>query len=219
MLLLLLLAFTFGFVGSMPLAGPIAILVVSRCAERKYGEALRLALGASISEGAYAAIAFFGFATFLARHPLILPISRAVTAVVLVGLGIHFVLWKQTPQAQKAPKKSSHAGAFFFGLTVMALNPTLLATWSAAVAALYARQIVEMRAWMAPPFGLCAGAGVALWFSLLVWLLRRYQKRFNPGMLAWVIRAMGVLLIVIGLYSGFEFVRYLRAAPHAPASS
>ena len=212
MLLLLVLAFAFGFIGSMPLAGPIAILVVSRCAERKYGEALRNALGASIAEGAYAAVAFFGFATFLASHPMILPVSRAVTAVVLFALGVHFVRWKPKASEQPGaePKTNSSTGAFFFGMTLMALNPTLLATWSAAVAALYAHQLVVMRWWMAFPFGLFAGAGVAAWFALLVWILRRYQKRFHPAMLGWVIRGMGVLLIAIGLYSGFTFVHYLR---------
>ena len=211
MLLLLVLAFTFGFVGSMPLMGPIAVLVVSRCAERKYGEALRLALGASISEGIYAAVAFFGFATFLARYPSILPISRAITAVVLVALGVHFTRWKAQEQTELEEPKQTGAGAFFFGFSITALNPTLLATWSAATAALYAHQIVVMRWWMSFPFGLCAGAGIASWFIVFVWLLRRYQQRFDPRLLGVVVRAMGLVLVVLGLYSGFTFVRYFWA--------
>jgi threonine/homoserine/homoserine lactone efflux protein len=206
MLLLLVLAFVFGFIGSMPLMGPIAVLVVSRCAERKYGEALRLGLGGGAAEGFYASIAFFGFATFFADHPLILPISRGVTAVVLVLLGIHFAQWK--PDDPKTTEDEKHpASAFFFGFSITAVNPTLLATWSAVTAALYAHQIVHMRWWMCFPFGASAAIGVACWFSLFVALLRRYRDHFDRHLLGKVVRGMGMLLVAIGLYTGFALVR------------
>src|SRR5208282_1597048 len=85
-----LVAFVFAFVGSLPLAGPIALLVVSNAASGRTKEALRIALGAAVAEGIYAFLAFWGFATFLARHALVLPISHGVTAVILCALGARF---------------------------------------------------------------------------------------------------------------------------------
>ena len=67
------MALVFGFVGSMPLAGPIAILAVARATRGRYGEALRVGLGAAVAEGIYAGIAFWGFTTFLARHAIVVP--------------------------------------------------------------------------------------------------------------------------------------------------
>jgi hypothetical protein len=43
-------AFVFAFVGSLPLAGPIALLVVSNGAGGHYKEALRIALGAAVAD-------------------------------------------------------------------------------------------------------------------------------------------------------------------------
>src|SRR5258708_35133257 len=88
-----LIAVAFGFVGSMPLAGPIAILTVSRAAHGKFGEALRVALGGAAAEAIYAGGAFWGFTTFLARHAVVVPVSQGATSLVLMGLGIRFVYW------------------------------------------------------------------------------------------------------------------------------
>ncbi len=145
-----LAAFVFAFVGSLPLAGPIALLVISNGASGRYKEALRIALGAATAEGIYASLAFWGFATFLARYALVLPISHGVTAVVLCGLGVRFLFFKVKEDAKHA--KEPKPGRFWVGFSVAALNPTLLATWGAITTFLYARQLVQFTGLLAIPF-------------------------------------------------------------------
>ncbi len=91
-----LIALAFGYLGSMPLTGPIAVMEVSRAARRQFSEALRIGLGAALAEAMYAGVAFLGYTTLLARHPMLLPVSHGVTAVVLTVLGIRFAVWKPT---------------------------------------------------------------------------------------------------------------------------
>ena len=105
------MALLFGFVGSMPLAGPIAILVLSRATQGRFGEALRIGLGAAVAEGLYAGLAFWGFTTFLARHAIVVPISHGVTAVVLLALGVRFMFWS-ADAGQGKPR--SGAGTLFY---------------------------------------------------------------------------------------------------------
>jgi hypothetical protein len=38
--------------------------------------------------------------------------------------------------------------------------------------------------------------------------MRRYGERFPRGLLTWIVRAMGLGLIGIGLWSGIDFIRY-----------
>src|SRR3954464_5291098 len=90
-------AFVLGFVGSMPVAGPIGVLVLTRSAEGRFRDELSLAIGAATAEALWAFLAFWGFATFAARHRLVLPISHAVTAIVLLVVGARFVRWKPKP--------------------------------------------------------------------------------------------------------------------------
>jgi threonine/homoserine/homoserine lactone efflux protein len=201
------LAYLFGLFGSIPPAGPIAVLIVSRGAERRYQSALRIGLGAAVVEGVYAFISFWGFATFLARREVVLPISHAVTLVVLGTLGIRFMMWKDEQNAAHAD--GDPAKGFWFGFSISALNPTLLATWSTATAALYSHKIFAMRGYMAIPFALAASAGVATWALLTVRLLERYGERFPRHALTLAVRGMGLVLFAVAIWSGINLAGLL----------
>jgi threonine/homoserine/homoserine lactone efflux protein len=202
------IALVFGFVGSMPLAGPIALLVVSRAAQKRFGEAIRIACGAAAAEAAYAGAAFFGYTELIARRATVLPISRGATAVVLIVLGVRFVRFSPTHARDTRENK---AGTVLFGFTVSALNPTLILTWSVAVAFVYSYGLDRISSAYALPFGLCAGAGIAAWFSLLVSLLRRYEEKIAEPVLTWTVRAMGLALLVLGASSVVTFVHWIRS--------
>jgi len=200
------MALVFGFVGSMPLAGPIAILVLSRATQRHFVDALRIGLGAAAAEALYAGFSYWGFTTFLGRHAIVVPISHGVTAVVLVALGARFMFWTADTTA---PEPKRGAGTFFFGFSVSAINPTLLLTWSAAVAFLYSKGLKGASPLDAVPFGLAAGAGIAGWFAMLVALLRRYQGKVPVKAFTWTVRGLGLVLAVLGAGSGVRLVRWL----------
>jgi threonine/homoserine/homoserine lactone efflux protein len=209
-------AFVFAFIGSLPMAGPVALLVVSNGAKGRYGEALRIALGAAAAEGVYAFLAFWGFATFLARHALVLPISHGVTAVILCGLGARFLFFK-LKEGDRRREKEARPGRFWLGFSVAGLNPTLLATWGAVTTFLYSRQLVHFTGLLAIPFGVFAAAGIAAWGFIMVGLLRRFRNDLPRGALTWVVRGMGVLLVGVGVWSAVELGEYI-AHPHARSS-
>lgn len=202
-----LVAFGFGFIGSIPLTGPIAVMVLSASVQKRFGAALRIGLGAALAEALYATVAFWGFSTFLANRPAILPISHGLSVVVLLLLGVYFFRWKPEEDVHDGPAR--RFSGFLLGFTVSALNPTLLATWSAAVAALYARQFFTFSAVLALPFGAAAGAGVACWELMLVWLLRRYGSHLPRSAMTRVVRVMGLLLIAGAVIAGRDLARAL----------
>src|SRR5687768_3425522 len=98
MLTVALLGFVFGFVGSMPVAGPIAILVFGRGLEGRMRSGVYLAVGAAIAESIYAYFAYWGFSELLTHHRWIEPVTRTVAAILLIGLGLHFVFGKKKSQ-------------------------------------------------------------------------------------------------------------------------
>jgi threonine/homoserine/homoserine lactone efflux protein len=204
LLAICLVALIFGFMGSMPLAGPIAIMAVARASQGKYSEATRIGLGASAAEGIYAGLAFWGFTTFLARHAIVVPVSRAVTAIVLTAIGFRFVFW--FPPRSPRDARENKAGTALLGFSVSAINPTLLLTWSAAVAALYSRGLKEPSPAYAIPFGLCAAAGISGWFFTLAVLFKKFGGKLPETAITWVIRAMGLVLVVLALWSGVKLV-------------
>lgn len=213
------IALVFGFVGSMPIAGPVSVMVISRAARRRFDEALHIGLGAAAAEAIYAGVAFFGYTAILARYELVVPVSHGVTAVVLMALGGFFVFW--SPKDKKDTRENK-TGTFFLGFSVSAVNPTLLVTWGAATAFLFSKGLGETADLAAIPFGLCAGAGIAAWFSLFVVVLRKYEGKLPRKVLTWIVRLLGLALVGLGVWSGVQLVQWLagdRQAPRTAASS
>jgi len=200
MLFATILGFAFGFVGSMPVAGPITALVFSRGLEGRTGGALSLAMGAALAEGGYAYLAFWGFGGFLARYAWIGPASRVAAALISLGLGLYFVLAgggaaEPAEPAARAPRRQS----FLLGLTVTALNPTLVAAWTAAITATYSLGLLRFEPGEALPFALGACSGITAWFATLLGFLRRYRTRISRTAVGRLRRAMGVVLVLLGL--------------------
>lgn len=210
MLAAVVIGFLFGFVGSMPVAGPIAVLVFTRGVEGRFRSGLGIAAGAAVAEGAYAFLAFWGFSTFLAQYGFVVPVSRGAAAVILATLGVVFLRRRGAPP--DAVPLDRARGSVALGFTICALNPTLIATWTAAVTTLFSTGLVTFAAWLAWPFALAAVAGIFAWFLVLLALLRRARGRFRPETLDAVIRAMGLLLLGLSALFVVQLVRWLLGA-------
>ena len=189
-----LIGFLFGFIGSMPVAGPIALLVFGRGLENRMRSGLYLACGAAIAESIYAYLAFWGFSAFLVQYEWVVPVSRAGAAIILIVLGLHFARKKTANDAQRAAPDPNvgNKRSFVLGFTITALNPTLIATWTAAVTMVYSLDVVKFDAGGALPFSLGALVGITTWFVTLLYLLGRFKSRFSHKTINRILRGMGI---------------------------
>ncbi|NTV73345.1 MAG: LysE family transporter [Holophaga sp.] len=197
MVVAILVGFAFGFIGSMPVAGPIALLVLRLGLNRDPRHARLVAIGGAFAEGIYSLAAFWGLSEILDRYPRVLPASRIVGAVLCLALGIVLLLHKPKPgpppgqpERRKGTKRS-----LLGGFLLTALNPTLLVTWTAALAALHATGLVTLSSERAVPFALAVFLGIVCWFSTLLWLVRRFKGRWSPASVEWFIKGMGAVLV------------------------
>ena len=212
MLIAALVGFCFGFLGSVPVAGPVAALVFQRGLCGRFRAGILIGFGAAVAEAGYAFHAFWGFSTFLARYPVIDPVSRLVAAVLLLALGVVFARHVAPPDAAGEPARTSALGCLAVGFSITALNPTLIATWTAATTTLQATHLIDLAPSSAPAFALGSLVGIAGWFLLLIGILRRYRGNFRPATLLRVVRAMGWGIAGLGLFFGYRFVAYVIAA-------
>lgn len=195
----------FGFVASMPIAGPISALVFERAVRGRMREGFSVAIGAAAAEAVYAALAFWGFASLLERYAWIQSLSDGLAAVILAVLGVLFLCHRRTETSNAGGPERSGTG-LLLGFTVTALNPTLIATWSAASAMLLSTGLVDLQSHHALPFGLGALLGIVLWFATLLRLVGRFRERFSYPHLVAVIRFTGGALLVLAAWFGWRLI-------------
>jgi threonine/homoserine/homoserine lactone efflux protein len=181
-----------------------------------------LAAGSALAESVYAYLAFWGFGALLASHPWLEPISRGAAAVILIALGLHFMRKRPPDKLSEngsQDHKSGNKRMFVLGITITALNPTLMATWGAAVTTLHSLDFVSFQSNLALPFSIGVFLGITGWFSLLLWLLVRFKGRFERSTVDRIVRVMGLLLTGLGLFFAARFANYFHEHARSTRSS
>ena len=199
MILALLLGFVAGFVGAVPVAGPVAVLVLRDALAGKKHDARQIALGSALAESLYAGVAFAGIGAAFDRFPVLLPVSRIASAIILVLVGIYLMV-KHPKQEEAAEAKERKARAkWLVGLSITALNPTLIASWTAVVAVLHGAGVASSNPRDALPFALGIGTGIMTWFLVLEALVGRYREKLAPNVVRTGVQIVGGLLAAAGV--------------------
>jgi threonine/homoserine/homoserine lactone efflux protein len=183
------------FVGSIPMTGPLALLVLDRLIAAQRRAALWIALAGALVEGFIAAVV----ATLL---PLVLRHSEAIVlrarlsgALVIFAVGITLALRPDLLESIKTDRKRQ---SFLAGFLTTALNPTLLATWTVTVTALHANGLLQGDGAVGPVFGLGVALGALAWFGLLVVLSRNSRLARLENHRKGFARSIGIILAVLG---------------------
>jgi len=219
----ILFGYLFGFIGAIPAAGPISILVLSRALERKYHAAAALAAGAAIVEAAIATALFWGLGEWLAENDWLRAWGSLLASAILMVVGIA-CMRAQSPKAVGEENTSEDRASkkhLFLGISITALNPTLLATWTTAIAMLAATGWLQMAPGDAPLFGLGVFAGIVSWFAIVIGLVKRYGRHFPRNAVRVTIRTLGAALVIAAAVFAFRGAGMLfaeSAVQSAPSS-
>jgi threonine/homoserine/homoserine lactone efflux protein len=202
-LIALLVGAVMGFLGSMPIAGPVAVLVLERGLIRRGREGLGVAMGAAAAETVYAFLAFWGLGTVLQANPALQRAGRLVGAGVMMTLGIYLATRKSSgrPPTSDIPEGRKRRG-FLLGLSVTFLNPTIIVSWTAVTAAVHSTGWITPGIPTAVAFALAVGAGIVAWFATLLKLLHRFQSGVRPQTIDRVLNVTGWLVVAIGVALG-----------------
>jgi threonine/homoserine/homoserine lactone efflux protein len=168
------LGFVAGLVTSVPMLGPVVLLIFSAGVEAHLTavrrEALALALGAALAEGVHVALAVFGVAPLLLARPEIAVGLRLLAGLALIALAL--VAWRARA-AGRALMVRSRPRAFVLGVLLVLPNPGFLVTWVAVLAFAEAHG----QAGWGVPFVVGAVLGIAVWFFSVYRLAWRLGPR------------------------------------------
>ncbi len=195
------------FLGSMPVAGPLAVLVLQRAVSGQRASAMAAAAGGGLVEGAYALGIGLTLPLVMREIEVVVPVSRGLGAIVIAGIGIALVL---KPHFFESPGREGKRRSLLAGVAVTAVNPTLLASWTVVISTLYANGWLRLTSYSAFPFAIGVVLGTTGWFVLVALLGNRFEKRMTLSKRRLMIRVLGGVLLLGGLYFG---IRFAIAAP------
>lgn len=128
-----LVGFLAGFVFSMPVAGPISILITSNALKGKFRYCYRAAIGSAFADFTYVFIAVLGLTGFYSYYKPAIPYILMAGSLFLLFLGykIFNTRLKIEDISDDGLKndKFRNKGGFTAGLMINFLNPTLFIGW------------------------------------------------------------------------------------------
>ena len=124
-----------GFIFSMPIAGPISILVTSNALKGRLRYCNLVNLGASFADFTYVFIAVYGLTKLYSFYKPIIPYIFSFGSILLLYLGYRIFKTKidiehledKSHITEKIKKKEK--GAFYTGFMINFFNPTLFIGW------------------------------------------------------------------------------------------
>ena len=120
-----------GFIFSMPIAGPISILVTSNALKGKLRYCNMVSIGASVADFTYVFIAVFGLTRLYSLYKPLIPYIFSFGSIFFIFLGYKIIrtridienLEDKSPITEKIRRKEK--GGFYTGFMINFLNPTL----------------------------------------------------------------------------------------------
>ena len=195
-LLVLLIATVASFIGSLQ-AGLVNIAVLAATLRRGPASGMRTAWGGCIPEFLYAAVAFIGADHVLAWTEQFGGTAERVTGSVMIVLGIYFLFFlRPFPSEQQLQE---HRTGFLNGLLLGLMNPQLLLFWCGVRLLIDGLGISVQGTPAMIAYGLGAFTGAMILLVLLVRLGRRMHQRLGSKALHNIFRAMGAVLVAIGV--------------------
>ena len=125
--------FLAGFVLSMPIVGPIGILITSNALRGRLRFCTRVALGAAISEFFYVFIVVYGVSALFAFYQPFIPYILIIGTIVLLVTGIKIMYTKldisHVDEDGIVSDKLKNKGGLRTGLLINLTNPSVMFSW------------------------------------------------------------------------------------------
>jgi len=191
--------FVSGFFGSMPVTGPIALIVFRSSMRGHFSLAMRVVAGAAVAEAIYCAVATFGYVQIIAAYPFLGKYLRYVGSAFLLVLGVVFLFQKVHLSEEAAPVSERRSAGIISGFLIAILNPTLFLTWGSASSTIFS-WFSSITFWDMVLFPICAGLGIITWFSILLEIFKKYREQIGEKIGFYAIRAAAVVMLASGTY-------------------
>ena len=197
-------AFLIGFFASTAATGPVNFLVFHNALIGKYYNSIMMILGSTIIETIYCSFALTVVGAILFSYKGVQFFSEIIGIIILFFAGI--LLFRADPNKKLAIgverlSVKEKTRSFLTGFILVALNPTVVLTWSAAITALISFKIIEIIGILdILAFTLSAGIGTLSGSLTMVFLINIYRLDLSKKFIESVLKIMALVVWGLALY-------------------
>lgn len=127
------MGFVAGFILSIPVAGPINILITTNALLGKLRYCIRVAIGAAVIEFIYVLIIVFGIVSLYGLYKPFVPYILIIGSVILIIVGIRVMRTKfdltNVNLKEIVKDRIANRGGFITGILINITNPSLFLGW------------------------------------------------------------------------------------------
>ncbi|HLI13245.1 MAG TPA: LysE family transporter [Alphaproteobacteria bacterium] len=195
--LLLLKGLLIGLSIAMPV-GPIGLLCIKRALTRGMAAGLATGLGAATADGLYGAVAGFGLAAVSSLLVAQQAPLRLVGGLVLIWLGAASFRERPAAEATAEDRRRSLLADYTTTVLLTLTNPATIISFAAVFASVGLSETAASYG-AAASFVAAVFLGSALWWIVLSAGVSLARRRLRPGMVRWINRGSGLVLIGFGV--------------------
>ncbi|MDO8508222.1 MAG: LysE family transporter [Nanoarchaeota archaeon] len=197
-------AFLIGFLATIIATGPVTFLVFRNSLLGRYNRAVAMVFGSSLMESIYCILALSVVSSLFLESARIQLLSRTISAIILFSIGIYLYktdIIKDISRGVRQLTKKEKTRSFLAGFILVAINPTIILTWSAAITALISFKIARVHSLIEILFfaGFATLGMISGGLSMIL-LIKYFKMKFPKEMLNKVLKFIGALLVITSFY-------------------
>jgi len=185
--------------------GPVSIETIKRGLRKGFWHAFLVGLGAALADATYLILIYLGLANFLTGYYIKL-IIWIFGAIVLIYLGYGGIKEFKT-KLDINDKNKSEKNSLLAGYLIALMSPMTFAAWFGIGGSIIGAQKLTGIAGLITFLALVLG--VIIWFFILSLLISFSRKFVNEKTLGYVSLIAGIILIIFGLYFGYNAIRLI----------
>lgn len=196
--------FLYGLLGSFlggVAFGPINLSVVDLTLKKSMRSARQFCVAAALVEIFQATIAIL-FGKLISRKIEEFPELKLLVIIFFVVLGLYFIFKQDKPKAELS--KDGKRSNFLNGFIIAILNPQVIPYWIFVLAYLKSAQVLYLKSWHLVIFLVGVTIGKFLILSLYSYL-SEYIKKHTANLNEYVSKAIGGILLVVGLAQAIKY--------------
>lgn len=181
--------------------GPANLAVIDSAYRHTMRRAIGVALGAACGDMMYAGVGINAIGPVVMSHPQVPPILFALSGTILIVYGALTARAQPvSPASEHAPRSLAPSQEMWsgvqVGLALILLNPAAIVTWVVVVGP----HLAEAEHLEGPAATVGVAIGSFAWFYFVAYLTT-HGKRLMGGKAIWITRAVGIGVVLYGLFS------------------